>query len=89
MQNQPNLLLAECDPSLTQWFDETLRTDGYAVTHACHGEQAWSLFCTSSPDLLLLGAGISFKEGMTLCSRIKATAPSRSMPILMIVDPSP
>ena len=48
------ILVAEDDPSILLSLQFLLAKEGYQVTTAPHGEQAWHLLLQAPPDLALL-----------------------------------
>ena len=65
------ILVAEDDPSILLSLQFLLAKEGYQVTTAPHGEQAWHLLLQAPPDLALLDVMLPVVDGLELCRRIR------------------
>jgi len=80
------LILAVADNALVRTqLRQALTQSGYAVIEAANGTAALQLYRQQHPDLVLLPELQSTPDSFTVCSEIRATAPSHAIPILMIL----
>lgn len=68
---QHRILLAEDEPFLGKVVKESLEKEGYVVTLAPDGRQAWELFTKNSFSLCILDVMMPHTDGFTLASRIR------------------
>lgn len=80
---KPRLLLAEDEPSLSDFLREVLHAD-YEVEVATEGEQAWALAQRCPPDILLTDVRMPGLNGIELTRRLRADARTARVPILLL-----
>jgi DNA-binding response OmpR family regulator len=81
----PKKLLA-VDDSLTylQSLSDELRREGYDVVQARSGEEALELLAVQPVECILLDLVMPGLSGLEVCRRVKAVAPWRDIPLLML-----
>ncbi|NLP59297.1 response regulator transcription factor [Lutibacter sp. B1] len=71
MNKKTSILLAEDETALGQILKESLETRDFAV-QLCHdGEEAYQLYQTNRPDILVLDVMMPKKDGFTLAEQIR------------------
>ncbi|GAA0717760.1 response regulator transcription factor [Aquimarina litoralis] len=71
MDNIVEIVLAEDEPSLGQIIKESLETRNFKVHLAKNGEEAYALYSSISPKLLVLDVMMPKKDGFTLAKEIR------------------
>ena len=69
--NKIKLLLAEDEPALGQIIKESLETRNFLVTLCTNGEEAYTKYKESEPQLLVLDVMMPKKDGFTLAKEIR------------------
>ena len=82
-RGQPTLILADDEPDLRRFLRSQLEED-YKVIEAVDGAQATSLARQYLPDLLLCDMMMPEKDGLQVCQELRAAAPTRNLPILLL-----
>ncbi|WP_109299682.1 response regulator transcription factor [Aquimarina sp. AU474] len=80
------ILLAEDEPSLGQIIKESLETRNFYVHLAKNGEEAYNLYKTKQPQLLVLDVMMPKKDGFTLAKEIRNE--DNSIPIIFLTAKS-
>lgn len=75
------VLLVDDDRDLVDVLTYILRREGYEVTIAFDGEQGWTKFQSTPPELVLLDANMPGLDGMEVCKRIREVS---STPVIML-----
>jgi CheY-like chemotaxis protein len=78
------VLLAEDDASLREIIAELLQTEGYAVVQAADGCEAVRLAELHVPDVILLDLAMPRRSGIDVLQALKAAAPTRDIPVLIV-----
>jgi DNA-binding response OmpR family regulator len=78
------VLVIEDEPKLANQLVETLRSDGYAVSLANDGEQAWDKARSEKPDLFVLDMMLPKLDGLSLCRMIRNEVSLATTPIIII-----
>jgi len=85
--NKPvKILLAEDEPSLGQIIKESLETRNFEVLLCENGEEAYQVYKTENPLLLVLDVMMPKKDGFTLAKEIRAENPE--IPIIFLTAKS-
>lgn len=85
--NKPvKILLAEDEPSLGQITKESLETRNFEVLLCENGEEAYKVYKTENPLLLVLDVMMPKKDGFTLAKEIRAENPE--IPIIFLTAKS-
>ena len=77
------ILVVEDDITLRLLITESL-LDKYEVIEAEDGEQAYTLFVSEKPDLILSDVMMPIMDGFTLCEKIRQTSQGKYIPIVMM-----
>ncbi|MEY2644110.1 MAG: hypothetical protein RLZZ611_759 [Cyanobacteriota bacterium] len=80
---QPRLLVVEDDDTIRETVSEALTLEGFAVTAAADGQQAWQLLSDASFDLVVLDLMLPGLNGLDLTRRLRAAPQS---PLILVVS---
>jgi DNA-binding response OmpR family regulator len=80
----PLVLAVDDEPEIRQLVERTLLAKGYAVELAADGAEALEKAERLVPDLVLLDAMLPRVHGFEACRRIKASARTRDVPVIMM-----
>lgn len=86
MNNLIKILLAEDEPSLGQIIKESLETRNFEVLLCANGEEAYKVYKTENPILLVLDVMMPKKDGFTLAKEIRTENPD--IPIIFLTAKS-
>jgi formate transporter len=82
---KPNILVVDDDPDFVGVTRTILTKEGYGVSAAVNGTQAWDAMMKSKPDMVLLDVMMSTTlEGVDLSRRMAADTKLKDIPIIMI-----
>jgi len=84
--NKIKLLLAEDEPALGQIIKESLETRNFSVTLCKDGEEAYTQYKNTQPQLLVLDVMMPKKDGFTLAKEIRKEDPK--IPIIFLTAKS-
>ena len=76
------ILLAEDDPAIREGLIDTLESEHYEVFAAENGREAFELYTTCAPDLVMLDIMMPEMSGYDVCREIRKTDPRT--PIMML-----
>jgi diguanylate cyclase (GGDEF)-like protein len=79
-----NILIAEDEPSLRENLQWMLEMEGYTVSVACDGLEAFHLACLSPPDLVLTDVMMPMMDGYGLIKSLRETSATATVPIIML-----
>ena len=82
----PLVLIADDNPEIRAYLSELVRSIGATPLEACNGEVAVQAACLVLPDLILLDVEMPRMDGFTACRKLKSTAATARIPILMITS---
>jgi CheY-like chemotaxis protein len=81
----PDILVVDDDPDFVQVTRTILTKEGYDVTTAANGTEAWDAMMKEKPDLVLLDVMMSTTlEGVELSRKMAADPKLKEIPIIMI-----
>jgi DNA-binding response OmpR family regulator len=80
----PLVLVVDDEPEIRQLVERMLVSKGYAVALAIDGQEALDLADRFVPELVLLDAMLPKVHGFDACRRIKASARTRHVPVIMM-----
>ena len=81
----PDILVVDDDPDFVQVTRTILTKEGYDVTTASNGTEAWDAMMKDKPDLVLLDVMMSTTlEGVELSRKMAADPKLKGIPIIMI-----
>lgn len=86
MSSNIKIVLAEDEPSLAQIIKESLETRNFDVFLANNGKEAYDLYTTNNPDILVLDVMMPIKDGFTLAKEIRAE--NKQIPIIFLTAKS-
>ncbi len=86
MNNPIKILLAEDEPSLGQIIKESLETRNFEVLLCANGEEAYKVYKTENPLLLVLDVMMPKKDGFTLAKEIREE--NQDIPIIFLTAKS-
>ena len=79
------ILVVDDDPNVQRGLEYTLKQEGYEVVIASDGAEAFRLYGTESPDLVLLDVMLPKLDGYQVAEKIRAEeAGARHVPIIML-----
>ncbi len=80
----PLVLVVDDEPEIRHLVQRLLVSKGYEVAIAVDGQEALDLADQLVPDLVLLDAMLPKVHGFDACRRIKASARTRAVPVIMM-----
>ena len=75
------ILIAEDDKDLRKLLYEQLTGEGYTVTAAADGREAYDKFKSEAPDMALLDVMMPYMDGFSLLTKIRETS---EMPVIFL-----
>jgi two-component system phosphate regulon response regulator PhoB len=78
------VLIVDDEPDLRALLDFNLRQAGYHTVQAATGAEALERAHRDSPDLVLLDINLPDVSGTEVCRRLKASAETAQIPIIML-----
>jgi DNA-binding response OmpR family regulator len=78
------ILVVDDDAEILRLLDRTLRAAGHVVDQARDGLAAEKKLKTTRYDLVLLDAMVPHVHGFEICSRLKASSRTRSIPVILV-----
>jgi len=79
------ILVVDDDTALAEMIGIVLRTEGFEPVFCADGAQAHSVFTASKPDLVLLDLMLPGKDGIQVCTEIRAES---GVPVIMLTAKS-
>ena len=86
MDKPIRILLAEDEPNLAQIVKESLESRGFLVNLATDGDQAYQLYTSEHPDVLILDVMMPKQDGFTLAKKIREE--NQQVPIIFLTAKS-
>jgi DNA-binding response OmpR family regulator len=81
----PTILIVEDDEVTSYMLEFLLQREGYAVTKALDGKEAYQLIDNSKPfDIVLLDIMVPYINGFELVSHIRSLPAWEKIPVLML-----
>lgn len=81
MEDKPNILVVDDEPSIRKLVRVNLEARGYAVTEVDSGQEALSLFSRQAFDLIILDLVMPGTGGIEVCTRIREQS---DVPIIVL-----
>ncbi|MBP2651319.1 MAG: response regulator receiver protein [Firmicutes bacterium] len=78
------ILIVDDEPSIRFLVSASLEDEGYDITEAVDGLQAYDIIQKDKPNLIILDVMMPGLTGYELCSRLKNDASTRDILILML-----
>jgi CheY-like chemotaxis protein len=88
MTSQRKILLVDDSATTLVWEKLILTSGGYEVVTANNGTEALQRVSAENPDLVFLDIVMPEPDGLEVCRRLRASAATRSLPIIMVSDAS-
>lgn len=79
-----HILVVDDDNDILRLLDKTLRAAGHTVELARDGREAEAKLKTGRYDLVLLDAMLPHVHGFEICARLKASARTRRVPVILL-----
>ena len=86
MKEPQRILVVDDNETNRDILDARLTANGYAVLHACDGEEALATARREVPDLILLDVMMPKIDGFEVCRRLKADASLPFIPIVLVTS---
>jgi DNA-binding response OmpR family regulator len=83
-ETKPTVLVVEDEKDIRELVRFHLAQEGYEVREADSGEAAAAHLQAGVPDLVVLDIMLPGTDGLALCRRLRATAPTAAVPIIML-----
>jgi len=84
VSDAPLLLVVDDERTMRKMLRWALERDGYRVLEATNASEAFSVYQTHLPDLVLIDAMMPGLDSFETCRRLRATPAAEQCPILMI-----
>jgi DNA-binding response OmpR family regulator len=84
VEARPYVVVAEDDEDILQLVAELLEEEGYEIARAADGEEALELISARRPDLALLDVRMPKVDGFEVSRRIRASADTREVPVILL-----
>ena len=85
----PKILVVDDTPLNIKLLGDLLAAKGYAVTTAQNGEEALAKLAADVPDLVLLDVMMPGLSGYDVCRRIRDSAQTALLPVVMVTSLDP
>jgi diguanylate cyclase (GGDEF)-like protein len=82
-----SVLLVHGDRELTAFIRRNLAIEGFEVRSATSGRDGLAAAIEKAPDLVLVEAGLPDLSGRELCRRLRDSAPTAAVPIILLGGP--
>jgi two-component system cell cycle response regulator len=80
-------LVVSADPAEAAEIAAVLRLDGLEAEVVADAAAAWTALEARPPDLVLLSLSLDGGDALRLASRLRAEAPTRDVPLMLVGDP--
>ena len=84
MSNEKLILVVDDDPDLVESVSMKLEADGFRVSKAYDGLEAWDRIKEEKPHMLILDVMMPRKNGYDLCDEIKKDDQFKDITILLL-----
>jgi putative two-component system response regulator len=78
------VLVVEDDLASRVFLQNVLEREGYGAVTAADGEACLLAVSEWQPDLILLDVGLPKLDGLAVCTRLRATRKTRTIPIILV-----
>jgi len=82
------ILVVEDEADIRELLRYSLTQEGYAVEEAADGAEALDRITRRAPDLVLLDLMLPRMSGLELCRRLRATAETAQIPVIVVTAKS-
>ncbi len=83
-KKKPVILIADDLTQNLQILGNILKKQGYDITAAVNGKQAYELACKVKPDLILLDIMMPEMDGYETCVKLKSLNSTKNIPVIFI-----
>lgn len=84
MSNDQLIMVVDDDPDLVESVSMRLVNDGFRVTKAYDGEEAWERIREEKPQMLILDVMMPRKNGYVLCDEIKKNDEFKDITVVLL-----
>lgn len=84
MSNGQLILVVDDDPDLVESVSMRLVNDGFRVSKAYDGEEAWERIIEEKPQMLILDVMMPRKNGYVLCDEIKKNDQFKDITVVLL-----
>lgn len=84
MHEPPKILIVDDEPFNVDYLEQELDERGYQTVSAMNGQEALAQVSAENPDLVLLDIMMPIMDGFTVLARLKETAATRDVPVIVI-----
>ena len=82
------VLIADDEALIRQSLRATLAREGFDVSVAASGNEAWLRFQEDKPDIVLLDTMLIDASGYQVCRRLKTQPETANIPVIMLISGS-
>ncbi|MDD2798047.1 MAG: two-component regulator propeller domain-containing protein [Bacteroidales bacterium] len=82
-ENKVTLLIVEDNLDLCLYLKDIF-SDGFRITVAHNGKEAWDMLSEKMPDLIISDIMMPIMSGLDLCKKIKLNEPTSHIPVLLL-----
>lgn len=82
------ILVVDDEPLIVEMIEDTLSTEGYAISKAYSGEEALTMVESDPPDLVLLDLMLPGMDGYEVCRQMQRDARFSHIPVIMLTAKS-
>ncbi|MDQ3655346.1 MAG: response regulator [Chloroflexota bacterium] len=80
----PTILIVDDEPFIVDLLALALEDEGYQVSRAYDGEQAWSSVCKRRPDLIISDVSMPRLDGLDLLNRLRQRRGLARIPVILM-----
>ena len=84
MNDEQLIMVVDDDPDLVESVSMRLTNDGFRVSKAYDGEEAWERIREEKPQMLILDVMMPRKNGYVLCEEIKKNAEFKDITVVLL-----
>ena len=84
MSDEQLIMVVDDDPDLVESVSMRLVNDGFRVTKAYDGEEAWERIREEKPQMLILDVMMPRKNGYVLCDEIKKNDEFKDITVVLL-----
>lgn len=81
MTTKANIIIIEDEKNICSFIERILEPQGYRISSAYTGKEAWQLITSAHPDVILLDLGLPDIDGLEIIERVRSWS---NVPIIVI-----
>jgi len=81
-----HILIVDDEAMVRRLVSKTLVKEGYEVSQAANGQEAWQMIEQAHPDALITDIDMPRMNGEQLCTKITDEVPGRLFPIVVVTS---